>query len=105
MKMLGHEPSFLPPLIDINPYQDTHAWINLYYVSVDKNSHAFLTQEAATKVKLRQNGGGWVEISVMDIAGLWFKNPDMNLGLVIHVNTSTGEELKIGFKHQPNAVR
>ncbi len=83
---------------------DTHAWINLYYVSVDKNNHAFLTQEAATKVKLRQTVGGWVEISVWDIASLWFKNPDMNLGIVIHVNTSTGVALKIGAAHQPKAV-
>ncbi len=28
-----------------------HAWINLFYVSVDKNGHVFLTQEAATKVR------------------------------------------------------
>ena len=77
----------------------------MYYVSLDKNSHAFLTQEAATKVKLRQNVGGWVEISIWDIASLWFKNPEMNLGIVIHVNTSTGEEMKIGVKSQPKSVQ
>ena len=27
-----------------------HAWINLFYVSVDKSHHTFLTQERATKV-------------------------------------------------------
>ena len=32
-----------------------HAWINLYYVSIDKNDHVFLTQEAATKVKIKNN--------------------------------------------------
>ena len=30
--------------------EEEHAWINLYYVSVDKNGHVFLSQEAATKV-------------------------------------------------------
>ncbi len=29
-----------------------HAWINLYYVSVDKKGHVFLTQEAAVKVRM-----------------------------------------------------
>ena len=33
--------------------EDRTAWINVYYVSLDKNNHAFLTQEAATKVCYR----------------------------------------------------
>ena len=84
--------------------EDEHAWIYLYYVSVDKNDHAFLTQEKATKVKLRPDRGGWVELNVWDVVSLWFKNPDMNLGINLEASTSTGKTLEIGVRAQPNLV-
>ena len=55
-------------------------------------------------MKLRQNGGGWVELNLGEIVNLWFKNPGENLGIVIKVNTSTQQELKVGVRSQPKAV-
>ena len=38
---------------------DTHAYINVYYVSIDKNDHAFLTQEKSTRVSGINIKQGW----------------------------------------------
>ena len=63
-----------------------------------------MSNSFSTKVKLRQNGGGWVELNLGEIVNLWFKNPSENLGIVIKVNTSTQQELKVGVRSQPKAV-
>ena len=55
-------------------------------------------------MKLRQNGGGWVELNLWEIVNLWFKKPSENLGIVIKVNTSTQQELRVGVRSQPKAV-
>ena len=55
-------------------------------------------------MKLRQNGGGWVELNLWEIVNLWFKKPNENMGIVIKVNTSTQQELRVGVRSQPKAV-
>ena len=56
------------------------------------------------QVELRPDHGGWVEVSVWDIVSLWFKNPEMNLGIVIQAKTSSGEDIAVGVQSQPGTV-
>lgn len=83
---------------------DKYAWISVHYVSIDKKNKPFLTQDTVTRVKLRPDRGGWIEINVWDVVSLWFKNPDLNLGIVITVSTSTGAAIDVGLSDQPHTV-
>ncbi|XP_059084491.1 growth/differentiation factor 8-like [Tigriopus californicus] len=83
---------------------DKYAWISVHYVSIDKKNKPFLTQDTVTRVKLRPDRGGWIEINVWDVVSLWFKNPDLNLGIVITVSTSTGAAIDIGISDQPHTI-
>ena len=113
--------------------EDKSAWINIYHVAVDKHDAVFRSkvrhatgraggiscsllyfdrrrlslfpwQERSTKVKLNPKRGGWVNIDLWDLVSYWFKNPNLNMGLVIEVSTNTGTVLKVGVKHQPSQV-
>jgi hypothetical protein len=74
---------------------DKRAWVNVFYVSVDKNGHPFLTQETSVRVHLRQDRGGWVDVNIHGIVAMWLKDPASNLGIVVQINTSTGDEITV----------
>lgn len=44
---------------------EREAWVNIFYVSVDKNQHPFLTQQTSTKVKRKVNGGEEKSVCIM----------------------------------------
>ena len=78
-----------------NIFNVCNIWIEIVF---------FWRQERSTKVKLRSSRGGWVNIDLWDLVSYWFKNPSMNMGLVIEVTTNTGAKLQVGVKHQPSQV-
>ena len=45
-----------------------------------------------------------MELNLWEIVNLWFKKPSENMGIVIKVNTSTQQELRVGVRSQPKAV-
>lgn len=83
---------------------DTEAWINVYYVSMDKHGTPFLTQAKASRFRLRTSGPGWANIEVTDIVSLWFKNQTDNFGLVLNVSTGSGKKIDVGVQHQTSNV-
>ena len=77
------------------------AWVYLYYLTVDKNTHAgSMQQTEATRVKLLANRGGWIDLDMMEILSIWLKYPRENLGLHIVVRTKAGGIIPVGVQHQ-----
>ena len=90
---------------EIVDYGD-EAWVYLYYLMVDKRTHAgSMVQTQATRVKLLANRGGWIDLDMMEILnGIWLKYPNENLGLHIVVKTKSGGIIPVGVQHQTTNV-
>jgi len=86
--------------------EQTHAQIQVYFVTVDKKSKAVsLSHAKDNKVELRADGGGWVPLHLLHLARIWVNNPDENLGMVVKVVSLTAEqeEIEIGAMESAQA--
>ena len=87
-------------------YYGDEAWVYLYYLAIDKNTGVgSMIQTQATRVKLLANRGGWIDIDMMEILGIWLKYPQENHGLQVVVKTKSNTILPVGVQHQTTNVR
>ena len=87
-------------------YYGDEAWVYLYYLAIDKNTGVgSMIQTQATRVKLLANRGGWIDIDMMEILGIWLKYPQENHGLQVVVKTKSNTILPVGVQHQRTNVR
>jgi hypothetical protein len=86
-------------------YYGDEAWVYLYYLAIDKNTGVgSMIQTQATRVKLLANRGGWIDIDMMEILGIWLKYPQENHGLQVVVKTKSNTILPVGVQHQTTNV-
>jgi len=80
---------------------ETHAVIQVHYVSKDKTGKIFLSRAKENTVELRTDAGGRVEIFLTHLTRIWMKDPSENLGIAIKVHVgpegkTKRKELEIG---------
>ncbi|KAI1292871.1 Growth/differentiation factor 8 [Halotydeus destructor] len=97
----GHLWVNVKPKAAPSPGGPTSAWVVVYQVMrTEEGETPTLFHLRAKKVQVTSASGTWVTLDVKKLVTVWFRQPQDNLGIVLHAYDSDGHELDIAHPAQ-----